>query len=71
VVNFSEGCTTGWHTHNCDQLLIVTSGSGMVATEQDQREIAVDDVVHIKPVSAIGMEGHITVTLVGSQATHG
>src|SRR5271166_5120751 len=31
VVNFSQGCTTGWHTHSCDQLLIVTSGSGMVA----------------------------------------
>jgi quercetin dioxygenase-like cupin family protein len=31
VVNFSRGCTTRWHTHNCDQLLIVTSGSGMTA----------------------------------------
>jgi hypothetical protein len=30
VVNFSQGCTTGWHTHNCDQVLVVTSGSGMV-----------------------------------------
>ena len=20
VVNFSQGCTTGWHTHNCDQV---------------------------------------------------
>jgi quercetin dioxygenase-like cupin family protein len=19
VVNFSQGCTTGWHTHTCDQ----------------------------------------------------
>src|SRR4029077_1579826 len=27
VVNFSQGCTTGWHTHSCDQLLIVTSGT--------------------------------------------
>ncbi|HEY2538749.1 MAG TPA: hypothetical protein VGI28_04520, partial [Stellaceae bacterium] len=43
VVNFSQGCTTGWHTHTCDQLLIVTSGSGMVATEHDQREINVGD----------------------------
>src|SRR6516165_4241023 len=30
VVNFSQGCTTGWHTHDCDQVLIVTSGFGMV-----------------------------------------
>jgi len=48
VVNFSQGSTTGWHTHNCDQVLIVTSGSGMVATEHEQREINVGDVVHIK-----------------------
>jgi quercetin dioxygenase-like cupin family protein len=78
VVNFSRGCTTGWHTHNCDQLLIVTSGSGMVATEHDQREITVGDVVHIKAgerhwhgAKADTTMGHITVTLVGSQATHG
>jgi quercetin dioxygenase-like cupin family protein len=48
VVNFSQGCTTGWHTHNCDQVLVVTSGSGKVATEHEQREINVGDVVHIK-----------------------
>jgi len=78
VVNFSQGCTTGWHTHNCDQVLIVTSGSGMVATEHDQREINVGDVVHIKAgerhrhgAKADSTMGHITITLVGSQATHG
>ena len=78
VVNFSEGSTTGWHTHNCDQVLIVTSGSGMVATEHEQREINVGDVVHIKAgerhwhgAKADSTMGHITITLVGSQATHG
>src|SRR5574341_1080985 len=48
VVHFSQGCNTGWHTHDCDQLLIVTSGAGYVATEQEQREIHVGDVVQIK-----------------------
>ena len=48
VVNFSQGCTTGWHTHTCDQILVVTSGSGMVANEREQHEINVGDVVHIK-----------------------
>jgi len=78
VVNFSQGCTTGWHTHNCDQLLIVTSGSGMVANEHEQREINVGDVVHIKAgerhwhgAKADTTMGHITITAVGSQATHG
>ena len=48
VVNFREGATTGWHTHDCDQILVVTSGRGMVATEKEEREITVGDVVHIK-----------------------
>ena len=49
VVNFSQGCTTGWHTHTCDQILVVTSGSGMVAVEGGTpQEINVGDVVHIK-----------------------
>ena len=24
VVNFRQGATTGWHTHDCDQILVVT-----------------------------------------------
>ena len=78
VVNFSQGCTTGWHTHNCDQVLVVTSGFGMVATEHEQRKINVGDVVHIKAgkrhwhgAKADTTMGHITITLAGSQATHG
>jgi quercetin dioxygenase-like cupin family protein len=78
VVNFSQGCTTGWHTHNCDQLLVVTSGSGMVTTEHEEREINVGDVVHIKAgerhwhgARADTTMGYITITVVGSQATHG
>src|ERR1700728_502426 len=78
VVNFSQGCTTGWHTHTCDQLLIVVSGSGMAATEHEQREINVGDVVHIKAgerhwhgAKADTTMGHITVTFVDSEAIWG
>jgi quercetin dioxygenase-like cupin family protein len=78
VVNFSQGCTTGWHTHDCDQVLVVTSGSGMVATEHDQHEINVGDVVHIKAgerhwhgAKADTTMGHITITAVGGQAKWG
>src|SRR5260370_848311 len=74
VVNFSQGCTTGWHTHTCDQILVVTSGSGMVATEHDKREINVGDVVHIKAgerhwhgAKADTTMGHITITARGGQ----
>jgi quercetin dioxygenase-like cupin family protein len=75
VVNFSQGCTTGWHTRITATR---TSGSGMVANEHEQREINVGDVVHIKAgerhwhgAKANSTMGHITITAVGSQATHG
>ena len=78
VVNFSQGCNTGWHVHDCDQILIVTSGAGIVATEHEQREINVGDVAHIKAgerhwhgAKADTTMGHITITLVGSQAKWG
>ena len=76
VVNFSEGSTTGWHIHDCDQILVVTHGSGIVANEEEEREINVGDVVHVKAgekhwhgAKADTTMGHITVTLVGSKAT--
>ncbi len=78
VVNFSQGCTTGWHVHDCDQILVVVSGSGKVANEQEEIEINVGDVVQIKAgerhwhgAKADSTMGHITITLVGSQATWG
>ena len=79
VVNFSQGCTTGWHTHTCDQILVVTSGAGMVAVEGGTpQEINVGDVVHIKAgerhwhgARADTTMGHITITAVGGQAAWG
>ena len=77
IVNFSPGSTTGWHAHDCDQILVVTSGSGVVATEKEQMEINVGDVVHIKAgekhwhgAKADTTMGHITITVVGSKSTH-
>ena len=78
VVNFSQGCNTGWHVHDCDQMLIVTSGSGMGATEHEKHEINVGDVVQVKAgerhwhgAKADTTMGHITITLVGSKAVWG
>jgi quercetin dioxygenase-like cupin family protein len=77
VVNFRQGATTGWHTHDCDQILVVTAGRGLVATEKEQREITVGDVVHIKAgerhwhgANAETTMSHITVTTAGSQSKH-
>ena len=76
VVNFRAGATTGWHTHDCDQILVVTSGRGMVATDKEEREITVGDVVHIKAgerhwhgAKVDTTMSHITVTTPGSKFT--
>ena len=76
IVNFSLGSTTGWHIHDCDQILVVTHGSGMVANEQEECEINVGDVVHVKAgekhwhgAKADTTMGHITITQRGSKAT--
>ena len=75
VVNFSQGCTTGWHVHDCDQILVVVSGSGKVATENEEIDINVGDVAHIKAgerhwhgAKADTTMGHITITLNNSTA---
>ena len=56
----------------------MTSGSGMVANEHEQREINVGDVAHIKAgerhwhgAKADTTMGHITITLAGGQAKWG
>lgn len=75
VVNFRQGATTGWHAHTCDQILVITAGSGIVATEHDEREVTVGDVVHIKAgerhwhgAKADTTMSHITITAPGSES---
>ena len=77
VVNFGVGATTGWHAHDSDQLLVVTAGRGIVASETEQREISVGDVVHIKAgerhwhgARADSPMSHITVTAAGGKSKH-
>ena len=77
VVNFSVGATTGWHVHDCDQILVVTAGRGIVASETEEREITVGDVVHIKAgerhwhgARADSPMSHITVTAAGGKSKH-
>jgi quercetin dioxygenase-like cupin family protein len=69
---------TGWHVHDFDQILIVTSGSGWVATETERLEIKVGDVAHVKAgerhwhgAKADTTMGHITITLASGKATWG
>jgi quercetin dioxygenase-like cupin family protein len=47
IVAFSAGSRNKFHQHTSDQILIVTEGSGVVATEQEERAVTAGDVVLI------------------------
>ena len=73
VVNFGKGATTGWHKHETDQILVISSGNGSVANETEQVEVAVGDVVqvlagenHWHGATHTSNMGHITITGVTS-----
>ena len=77
VVSFSRGATTGWHVHDSDQILVVTAGRGIVASETEEREITVGDVVQIKAgerhwhgAKADTTLSHITITAAGGTSKH-
>ena len=47
VVNFGKGVRNKFHAHDREQVLIVTAGKGIIATEQEEIEIVPGDVVLI------------------------
>ena len=46
-VSFKRGARTKLHVHTTDQILVITEGLGIVATRDEQHEVAVGDVAHI------------------------
>jgi quercetin dioxygenase-like cupin family protein len=76
IVNFSAGARNKMHIHTSDQVLFVTAGKGIIATEAEQEVITTGDVVHITagekhwhgatPESAFS---HIALTAKGSRTT--
>lgn len=76
VVNFERGGRSLFHTHTSDQILIITSGIGIVATENEEREVTVGDIAHI-PSGEKHWHGarkesymsHITIVAKGSKTT--
>ena len=64
-VNFPEGVANKFHTHNHDQVLVVTEGKGFIETETERKEITVGDVVLIK-----AREIHKHGAVPGSTMTH-
>jgi 4-carboxymuconolactone decarboxylase len=76
IVNFSAGARNKMHIHSSDQVLFVTAGKGIIATQADQEVIGVGDVVHI-PAEEKHWHGatpdssfsHIALTAKGSTTT--
>jgi quercetin dioxygenase-like cupin family protein len=64
-IRFPDGVRNKFHTHTGDQVLIVTEGRGMVATDDEEREIAVGDVALIS-----AGEKHRHGAVAGSSMTH-
>lgn len=65
AVTFPDGCRNTWHTHTTEQVLVVTNGVGIVATDSEEREITDGDIVLINP-----MERHWHGAKDGHDMTH-
>lgn len=76
VVSFTAGARNKLHRHTSDQLLIVTDGTGVVATEGEERTVSTGDMILI-PAGENHWHGapgatpmaHITIQAKGSQTT--
>ena len=76
VVNFGKGVRNKFHSHDHEQILIVTTGEGIIATEQEEKMITVGDIVlipagekHWHGATADSEFAHIFVSKLGTQLT--
>jgi len=47
IINFGKGIRNKFHSHDGDQVLIITAGTGTVATEGAKKTVTVGDIVLI------------------------
>jgi len=47
IINFGKGVRNKFHAHEYEQILIVTGGKGVVATEKEEKVVTVGDMVLI------------------------
>lgn len=72
-VNFQAGSRNKFHTHTSDQVLIITAGTGIVATENSREIVTTGDLIHIPAwekhwhgATADSYFSHISLTLLSS-----
>jgi quercetin dioxygenase-like cupin family protein len=58
LVRFSEGGRNRRHIHSVDQVLYVTEGEGIVASDQQENRVTTGDIVHI-PAGEIHWHGAV------------
>jgi len=76
VVSFGSGARNKMHRHTSDQILIITDGTGVVATPSEEATVSAGDVILI-PANEDHWHGapgatpmtHITIQAKGSQTT--
>lgn len=76
LIHFSAGSRNKFHTHTSDQILVITSGTGIVATDAEEVTVNEGDVVMI-PAGENHWHGapgatamsHITIMDTNSQTT--
>jgi quercetin dioxygenase-like cupin family protein len=76
IVNFGRGVRNKFHSHDGDQVLIISAGKGIVATEGEEREVAAGDVVffaagekHWHGAGKDSSFSHIVITRAGVKMT--
>jgi len=76
LINFGKGVRNKFHSHDSEQVLIVTSGKGIVATEKEERVVTEGDIIlvpqgekHWHGATPDSEFSHIYVTRLGSVLT--
>ena len=76
IVNFGRGTRNKLHTHDGDQVLIITAGKGFVATETEKKVVTAGEIVlfpagekHWHRATQDSDFSHIVVTRVGVKMT--
>ena len=75
-IHFTEGVRNKFHTHSNDQVLLVTRGRGIVATEEGEFEVTEGDIIYA-PAGEKHRHGaqpgfeftHISITKAGTKLT--